>query len=127
MFGTIIVAWSLWFGAVPTQDLRINDCGKETVIPNSGTVAGIGLTAKVNRLKLFTNMESFQKMDRVNRYMPYRIDYSIGAEVEITKNIAVVVQHECDHSVVSDMSLRGSFVGYNETKAFVVIYGGGPL
>lgn len=127
MFGAFIVSWGIWFGFVPREG-AVMYCGKDLLeYERPGTVAGLSLSVETGRFTVFTDMESFQIPREMEGFTPYRIDYTIGASVRVTKNVDLVVNHECDHPVTSSNKEEGPFLLTTVTKAYVLIHGKGEL
>jgi hypothetical protein len=108
MFGVILVSWFLSFGYVPqlTESVEQTTTTLETqYIP---TVAEIGLRADYHLLSVYGSVETYQYYFDTLSFAPFRADYKIGAELRIAEGITAVIEHECDHAVVSSRSGKSS-------------------
>ena len=120
--GMILISWGLWFGAVPQQETFINTPEQELFSTHISTVAGLSLAGQYKCLTLFTSMESFQNIKSAIVFNPYQINYTIGANFDVTKNIRLTVSHECDHPVIYNFDEQKTLVSMNMTKAYILIH-----
>ncbi len=124
MFNAIVLGWFLSFGWVPLQSESVDNHWFMIDDSMTATVSTLGLNVTIDdRFKVFTQMDNFQYKENDGVYFfPYRIDYKIGATVDINKYISVSAEHKCIHVVkYSDIQAPG-FVE-NETKIYATIHG----
>lgn len=107
----LIVSWFLTLGYVPEM------CDATAAMSNA-TTAQIGLSFETqdNRFKVYTDMQSFQYAKSPVRFSPFRIDFSIGAQFNITDpsdttTLHLNIDHECIHPVVSNNKLEYRYSG----------------
>lgn len=107
----LVISWFLTFGYVPTMCDAAN--GNPVKIDDSriATVAQIGLSAETNDglFKVYTDIENFQYApdgsSGVN-FSPFRINYSIGFQIQPNEHIRFNIDHRCDHPTTSKTSGR---------------------
>lgn len=132
MFEFVIVSWFLNFGVVPQMLDSVNNTivsvNMENKIP---TVAELGLSAKLwDKLTIAGSMENLQfyNLNTHNGFYPYRINYKIAMSYDFTKNISIIVSHECDHPVsyCTNGNLMYNY-GKNDTRVYVHFQGTMPF
>lgn len=121
MMSMLVLSWALSFGYVPMQSNQVNT---ECLKYSNTTMAKIDFSLRLDdRLDIYTSLENFQKADALPYFSPYRINYSIGAKLDITSFLSATIEHECDHKVVSEFTPTQQVLGMNETKLFVTFHG----
>lgn len=102
----LVISWFLTFGYVPTMSDAAN--GSLVKIDDSriATVAQIGLSAETNDglFKAYTDIENFQYAPDGSggvNFSPFRINYSIGFQVQPNEHIRFNIDHRCDHPTTS--------------------------
>ena len=98
----LIISWFLTFGYVPQMTDSVGGeliCLEQSRI---ATVAQIGISAetKDGLFKIYTDLENFQYAPDGSSgasFSPFRINYSIGAQFRLNKNIRFNIEHQCDH------------------------------
>ena len=121
----LLVSWFLAFGYVPQQIEAVNGSYFVSDPTRIATVAQIGIEAQAwERLRVYTDIENFQYAPETvedGGFIPYRVDYTFGAEIKLNKWISVTVEHECDHVV----AIGGNADGYESriTKLVAKVQG----
>ena len=112
----LVVSWFLTLGYVPEMQDTIASM-------SNATTAQIGLSFETqdNRFKVYTDIQSFQYAKSPVRFNPFRIDFSIGAQLNITDPSDAVasdtmtlhlnIDHECVHPVSSHNKLEYKYAG----------------
>lgn len=127
MFSFIALSWALTFGVVPVQTDWV---GTETAaIHDISSFATLEVSALAwDRFRVFGSVETYQYLNSGKiSFSPYRADYVFGAELIVTDNVLIGVEHECDHPVSSRVNLCSGVYSsdYNyastETKIYVKI------
>lgn len=129
MFNFFVLSWALTLGVVPQQQEYVGNSTVEIDSRKIATVAAIDLGVTIyDRFHAYTEMRSFQYVaDTGGGFNPYRINYIAGADIYLTKQLTIGVQHECDHPVVSTINtttnayLTDYKYGKAETTVFVKI------
>lgn len=124
MFGVILVSWFLSFGYVPEVTEIVGDSITSIAPEYVPTVAEVGLRADYHRLSVYGSVETYQYYFNTLSFAPFRADYKIGAEFRMLDGVTAVVEHECDHAVVSSKTGHSSNTyGSMETRMMVRISG----
>ncbi len=120
----LVISWFLTFGYVPTMSESAN--GNLVKIDDSriATVAQIGLSAETNDgglFKVYTDNENFQYAPDGSagaNFSPFRINYSIGFQIQPNEHIRFNIDHECDHPTTGKPSGR---LGYKYNSEITTI------
>lgn len=107
----LVISWFLTFGYVPTMTDSTNNNPIYIESDRIATVAQIGISAETfdGMFKIYTDIENFQYAPDGSgglNFSPFRINYSIGAQFRINKNIRFNIEHQCDHPTTSKTSGR---------------------
>jgi hypothetical protein len=120
----LVLSWFLAFGYLPASTELVN----KTAAHNSGAFyQDIGLAAVAfDRVKLHTDIRTYDTTDSGAMWFPYRADYTIGMEI-LAGPVTIGVQHECVHPVIFD--LRNQELGFSSsvTEVYVRIDGQAKL
>lgn len=102
----LVVSWFLTLGYVPEM------CDGIAAMSNA-TTAQIGLSFETQdaRFKVYTDMQNFQYAKSPTSFSPFRIDYSIGAQFNVTNSLHLNIDHECVHPVSSHNKLEYNYAG----------------
>ena len=124
MFNFIIVSWFLTFGIVQVQYDTIDDTISNLDSNRLATVAEIGISANAwNRLTISGSIENYQYKENKDIYfVPYRIDYKIGASFKVIEGLTIDFDHYCDHPVLSGSKNAYSYSS-GETKLTFTLSG----
>jgi len=121
----LALSWALTVGFLPMQtDGIVRDDGAVAIsAPENALAATFELDAVAwDHFRAWGKMRSYEEFSFSHLYMvPWRIDYSIGAEV-FYGPIALGVWHECDHGVDSHLRAR-PWYSRGTTEVYVSIRG----
>jgi hypothetical protein len=121
----LVLSWALTIGYLPMQtDSIVN--GAETVhlpAPENAIATTFELDAVAfDHLRAWGKMRSYESFAFDRLYMvPWRIDFSIGAEV-FYGPFALGVWHECDHGVDSSRYMK-PWYSRGTTEIYIAIRG----
>ena len=119
----LVVSWFLTLGYVPEMHDQIGSSDpvvyqSASEIMHQATTAKIGLSFETQdaRFKIYTDMQSFQYALSPVRFSPFRLDFSIGAQLNITDPsdtmaLHLNIDHECVHPVASHNKLEYNYAG----------------
>lgn len=119
----LVVSWFLTLGYVPemqdqisSSDTIIYQTASETMYQATTTKIGLSFETQDARFKVYTDIQSFQYAKSPVRFSPFRIDFSIGAQLNITDpsdamTLHLNIDHECVHPVSSHNKLEYNYAG----------------
>ena len=124
MLNALIISWFLSLGYVPTQSESIGRSYTNLETNRIATVAEIGLSAELYRLKIYGSIENYQYASGNGGFYPFRADYTAGLSFRLTDSIIFILEHECDHPVSSSPMMQGkeSYMS-QETRIMIKLKG----
>ena len=119
----LLLSWFLTLGYLPQSQESIV-MGRSTVdsINDGAFYQTIGLSATAfNHLRLYTELQTYDRMGSINQWFPYRSDYIIGLDL-LAGPVTIGVRHECDHPVIWSMDQEYGYIS-GITEIYVKIEG----
>jgi len=118
-FPIIAVSWFLTLGFIPDSLERLD---QNVITSERVFTQTLGLEAKLGVFTLSTDIKNYTELD-LPYFLPYRVDYSIKAEVG-NDRMSAGISHYCDHPVI--YNLQDQELGYAGcgTEIYITVRGG---
>ena len=120
----LVLSWFLTFGYLPqSQEAIATTTDRVEWLDNSGAFyQTIGLSATAfDHIRLYTELQTYDRMGSINQWFPYRSDYIIGLDL-LAGPVTIGVRHECDHPVIWSMDQEYGYIS-GITEIYVKIEG----
>jgi hypothetical protein len=124
----LTLTWLLTIGYSPIQlsNWNVNSTTSAEIsgVQSSYFTTDIGLSAEAwNHVRLSTDIETYEITDlSYTSFFPFRANYTISLAL-YAKGIELGIRHECDHPIVSTLSVVPEGILMDETTVYIKLSG----